>query len=104
MVFLVARDDGVAVGCGALRRLDDATVEVKRMFVVPEARGSGVAVAILEALHEAARAAGATRALLETGPEQHEAIRFYEREGYERVPCWGAYASSDYSLCYGREL
>jgi GNAT superfamily N-acetyltransferase len=103
-VFLVARRDGVAIGCGALRRLDETTFELKRMFVVVGERGSGVAKTLLDALEAEARERGATRMLLETGTEQHEAIRFYEREGYARCDCWGAYASSPVSLCYGREL
>ena len=74
------------------------------MYVRPAARGTGAATAILDALHAEARAAGATQAILETGTAQHEAVRFYEREGYERVPCWGAYATSAFSLCYGRAL
>lgn len=104
LVFLVARVDGTAVGCGALRRIDDHAVEVKRMFVVARERGSGVARAILTALEDEARAAGARRVLLETGSRQDEAIAFYEREGYRRCECWGAYAQSEISLCYGRDL
>ncbi len=104
-VFLVARDAaGTALGCGGLRPLGDGEVEVKRMFVRPEARGTGVATAVLRALEDEARALGVTRLLLETGTAQPDAMRFYEREGYSRIPAFGAYIGSDISVCYARDL
>lgn len=104
-VFLVALSpDGRVVGCGALRRLDDASAEVKRMYVEPSSRGSGVATAVLRALEEAARTRGWTTVRLETGPAQPDAIRFYEREGYRPIPLYGVYIGSDLSLCYERAL
>ncbi|CAD5990021.1 GNAT family N-acetyltransferase [Agreia sp. COWG] len=109
-VFLVARDaDGRAIACGGLRPLDDATVgahsvEVKRMYVTPEARGTGVATAVLRALEAAAATLGAHRVVLETGTEQPDAIRFYEREGYESIPLFGAYIGGSLSLCFARPL
>lgn len=92
------------MGCGALRRIDETTIEVKRMYVVPEARGTGVAGALLDALHREAAAAGATRMVLETGPEQPEALALYCRAGYAQIPCFGAYADSPHSLCFARNL
>lgn len=109
-VFIVAHDpDGRAVACGGLRPLDDAvvgpdTVEIKRMFVERTARGSGVATAVLRALEDAARGLGARRVVLETGTLQPDAIRFYEREGYETIPGFGPYAGADLSVCYSRDL
>lgn len=105
-VFLVAVSDadGTAVGCGALRRLEASAAEVKRMYVVPPARGTGAATAILRALEEAALVRGWTTLRLETGTEQPDAQRFYEREGYHRIPLFGAYASSTLSVCYERTL
>lgn len=97
-VFLVAVGaDGRAAGCGAIRRLDDGTVEIKRMYVRPESRGKGASTAILRALEEAA-GDGVIR--LETGTAQPEAMRFYEREGYRKIPLFGAYVGSDLSVCY----
>lgn len=104
-VFLVAFDaDGSPVGCGALRRLDDATAEIKRMFVAPASRGTGVSSAVLRALEDEARAMGVTELRLETGTEQPDAIRFYEREGYAPIPNFGPYVGSAISLCYARTL
>ena len=104
-VFVIAvSPDGRAVGCGALRRLDEASAEVKRMYVEPASRGSGVAAALLRTLKEKARDRGWTTLRLETGPAQPDAIRFYEREGYRPIPLYGVYVGSDLSLCYERAL
>jgi GNAT superfamily N-acetyltransferase len=104
-VFLVAvTSDGRAVGCGALRRLTPASAEIKRMYVDPANRGSGVATGVLRALEAAARHRGWTTLRLETGLAQPDAIRFYEREGYREIPLYGSYAGSDDSICYERSL
>jgi GNAT superfamily N-acetyltransferase len=104
-VFLMAFvPDGKAVGCGALRALDAVSAEVKRMYVVPGSRGSGVAAALLAALEDAARDRGWTTVKLETGDAQPDAIRFYEREGYHRIPRFGHYADWDISVCYEKSL
>ena len=65
--FVIARAAGKAVGCGALRRRDPTTAEVKRMYVDPGMRGRGVAREILGHLERAARSMGAERLVLETG-------------------------------------
>jgi GNAT superfamily N-acetyltransferase len=105
LVTLLARaEDGTALGCGALRALDDEAVELKRMWVAPAARGRGVARVLLEALEDEARRLGFTRARLETGDRQPEAIALYERAGYEPISCWGPYAGAPHSRCYARTL
>jgi GNAT superfamily N-acetyltransferase len=103
-VFLVAVSDGTAVGCGALRRLDDSSAEIKRMYVTPPSRGTGVATAVLRALERAAAERGWAVLRLETGTEQPDARRFYEREGYREIPLFGVYQGSDLSVCYERVL
>ena len=99
-VFLVARLDGSAVGCGAVRFIDPTTAEVKRMYVAPSARRTGVGRMILTELETFARARGATLLVLETGVRQTEAIALYERFGFTPVPCFGEYASSPSSRCF----
>lgn len=104
-VFLVARDpDGTAIGCGGLRFLPDGTAEIKRMYVVPPARGTGVATRILRELETHARQRGVGTLLLETGTAQPDAMRFYAREGYRRIDNFGPYAGEEHSVCYSREL
>ncbi len=102
--FLVAREGDRAVGCGAIRLLDPATAEVKRMYVEPEQRGRGVGLAILAALEAAARQLGVRRLVLETGVHQEAAISLYRRAGFTRIDCWGEYASSPASVCMGMDL
>jgi GNAT superfamily N-acetyltransferase len=104
-VFLVARDaGGTAVGCGGLRLLGPGSGEVKRMYVDPAARGTGVATALLRALEDHARELGITRLLLETGTGQPDAIRFYQREGYEPIDAYGPYVGEPISRCFARDL
>ncbi len=109
-VFVVARDGaGTAVGCGALRLLEGASAdrgsaEIKRMYVLPASRGSGAATAVLRALEAEAARRGVGELLLETGTEQPDAIRFYEREGYRLIPNFGPYRGEPLSVCYARTL
>ena len=104
-VFFVAfGDDDEPLGCGGLRQLDPTEAEVKRMFVAPQHRGTGVSTAILRTLEAYGRDRGYTRLVLETGDQQPDAIRFYEREGYDRIPNFGYYADSDASLCFAKAL
>ena len=102
--FLIARIDEVAVGCGAVRFLDDTTAEVKRMYVARSARGRGVGRELMTALEAFAVERGAQRLVLETGPKQHEAIALYERFGFTVTPCWGEYAHGNNSVCYEKPL
>jgi len=102
---LVAYEEGrVAVGCGALKRFSDDAVEVKRMFVPAERRGTGIAAAVLRGLEAWAVELGYARCVLETGKRQPEAIRLYEKSGYGRIPNYGQYAGVDNSVCFGKEL
>ena len=84
-VFLVGYRDDVAVCGGGLKRLPDGGCEIKRMYVVPGARGQGLARQLLHALEDAARALGYAVARLDTGPRQTQAQRLYEREGYHAI-------------------
>ncbi|MFI9235529.1 GNAT family N-acetyltransferase [Streptomyces sp. NPDC053079] len=103
--FFVAReDDGTAVGCGGLRDLGAGVGEVKRMYVSPAWRGSGVATRILCTLEDWAREQGWASLRLETGDRQPDAVRFYTRSGYGRIPNFGAYADVENSLCFERTL
>jgi GNAT superfamily N-acetyltransferase len=103
--FVIAYLDDVAVGCGAVRRLDGATAELKRMYVAPSVRGRGIGRALVEALEREARLLGVTKVVLETGTRLAPAIRLYETMGYARIPIFGEYLSSpNTSLCFGKSL
>ncbi|MEV6598619.1 GNAT family N-acetyltransferase [Actinoplanes sp. NPDC051346] len=104
-VFVVAVGaDGEAVGCGALRPLDAASAEIKRMYVTPPARGTGVATRLLQTLETTALERGWSTLRLETGTAQPEAQRFYRREGYQDIPLFGSYIGSELSVCMERHL
>jgi GNAT superfamily N-acetyltransferase len=96
--FVVARDAGSLLGCGAAVLLGEGCAEIKRMFVDPAARRRGVASAILAALEEFARLHGVTRLLLETGPRQPEAIALYRRFGYRERGPFGGYREDPSSV------
>jgi GNAT superfamily N-acetyltransferase len=87
--FVVARLDGQPVGCGALRPMDAATAEIKRMFVAANARRRGVGRAILAELERLAAEHGYRTLRLETGNRQPEAVALYERHGFRRIPAFG---------------
>jgi GNAT superfamily N-acetyltransferase len=103
-LFLVARLNGLAVGCGAIRPLEDSVGEVKRMYVHPDARRSGVARKLLAKLEEEAKNTGYKSLRLETGTRQPEAIALYETHGYRLIPPFGEYLSDPYSVCYEKAL
>jgi GNAT superfamily N-acetyltransferase len=94
-VVLVARDeDGGALGCGALRALGRTVAEIKRMYVIPSARGRGVSKALLAGLEAAAGKRGWTTLRLETGPLQPEAVALYSGAGYRSIGAFGAYVGA----------
>jgi GNAT superfamily N-acetyltransferase len=100
--FIIARVDGLAVGCGALRPIDATTVEVKRMYTRPGHRRAGVAQAILAEMDRLALELGYTSIKLQTGPRQPEAAALYERVGYYRVPRFSG--TWDLVLAYQKDL
>jgi len=102
--FLVARDEaGIAQGCGGLQ-LQGAAAELKRMYVRPGQRGSGIGRRLLEALEATARAEGVHVLRLETGIHQHEALRLYARLGFERCGPFGGYGPDPMSVFMVRRL
>jgi GNAT superfamily N-acetyltransferase len=107
-VVLVARDDdGVPLGCGALRHLGGGTAEVKRMYVAPPGRGRGTGKLVLAGLEQAARERGWTTLRLETGPRQPEAMGLYLSAGYRPIAAFGDYAGApgaEDSLFFERTL
>src|SRR5688572_18192676 len=75
--FLIARSDRQPVGCGAIRKLDEASAELKRMYVLPKHRGQGVGRDLLQHLETVGRELGVSRLVLETGTRQPEAMALY---------------------------
>ena len=102
--FVIAYQDGEPVACGAIRRHDDDTAEIKRMWVRPGARGRGFAKVVLRELESTAVARGYHALVLETGLRQPEALALYESHGYTTIPNFGFYKESPLSVCYRKDL
>ncbi|MFC5528299.1 GNAT family N-acetyltransferase [Cohnella yongneupensis] len=102
---IVAYENGIPVGCGCYRETEDGhVVEVKRMFVKEEARGKGIAKKIVMELERWAHENGYSRAILETGTNQPEAIALYTKMGYKLIDRYAPYIDSEQSVCMGKEL
>jgi GNAT superfamily N-acetyltransferase len=104
-VFLVVRDDdGRALACGGVTRFDDERGELKRMYVLPEARGRGLGRLLLDELERHARELGFSALVLETGDRSQAALALYGRSGYESIRCWPPYDSRELSVCFEKRL
>src|SRR6266850_1191955 len=102
--FMVAYRSQKPIGCGAVRRIEESTGELKRMYVCLEERCRGVGRAILDALEAEARKLGISKLLLETGIRNPEAIALYERAGFSHIPPFGEYIGSPVSVFMAKEL
>ena len=103
-LFLIGYLDSTPVAMGGLRTHGEGEVEIKRMYVVPDARGKGLSRVMLAELEARARGLGATRIVLETGQRQPEAISLYETSGYERIDGYGFYACAPMSISFAKIL
>jgi len=101
---VVAYEDDEPVGCGAFKRYDDSTVEIKRMYVATDERGKRVGTQILNALETWAVELGFTATILETGHKQVAAVKLYTNNGYEVIPNYDQYAGVDNSVCMKKVL
>ena len=101
---IVAYLDGRTAGCGAVKPLETGVMEVKRMFVLPEYRGKGIAAQILSELERWAKELNAGACCLETGMNQPEAIALYHKSGYTSIPNYGPYAGVGNSVCFRKTL
>ncbi len=103
-LFLVAEVDGVPAGCGAWRSLGDGRAEMKRVYVEPAFRRRGLAQVVVDVVEEDAARAGIRLLVLNTGPEQPEALALYAVLGYEPVPPFGIYADEPRAVFLGKRL
>lgn len=101
---VMAYENQTALGCGAIKQYSDGIMEVKRMYVNPEARGNGIASVLLKELELWAAELGFGRCILETGINQHEAIGLYQKNGYSRMPNYGQYTDVSTSYCFEKVL
>ena len=101
---VVALNNNLPVGCGAMKEYDKSTMEIKRMYVSIEMRGKGVAVAVLKDLENWARELGYEKCVLETGDKMPEAIGLYKKSGYKIIKNYGQYENVESSICFEKEL
>ena len=101
---VVYYENGIALGCGALKRFDANSMEVKRMFVSPEVRGKGIASLLLVALENWAKELGYEQCVLETGLRQPEAIALYKKNKYDIIPNYPPYEGVANSICFRKVL
>jgi len=104
MTVYVARENGRAIGCGALKRHADGIGEIKRMFTVPQARGRGIGGRIVAEIEAQARREGMTQLVLETGDKLAAAWHVYERAGFRRCGAVLDYPDTKWSVFFKKSL
>ena len=101
---VVAYEEHIPVASGALREFSSGIVEIKRMFVLPEYRGQGIAKRVLTELEGWAKEMDFSSCILETGKKQPEAIHLYRKAGYFVIPNYGQYYNVENSVCMKKEI
>ena len=101
---VVAFKDNEAVACGAFKNFSDSTVEIKRMYVVENLRGQGIAQKVLAELEKWAGELNFSSCILETGKKQPEAIRLYQKAGYTIIKNYGQYEHVENSVCMEKKM
>lgn len=101
---VVLYEEEKPVACGAIREFDPRSMEVKRMYTLPEFRGKGLGSVILEALESWSSEMNYERCVLETGKRQPEAIALYQKNGYAITPNYGQYIGVENSVCFEKNL
>lgn len=101
---VVAYQNDEPVGCGAIKEYEPGTMEVKRMYVSENKRGSGIASAVLKELEIWTQQMGYNKCILETGIRQPEAIALYKKNNYKIIPNYGQYKGIEDSVCFEKIL
>jgi len=101
---ILCYDDNNVVGCGTFKPVSATTVEIKRMYTEPSARGKGIATKIVKALEVWATSLGYTTCILETGIKLKEAIALYKKNNYIITENYGQYKGVATSVCFKKNL
>ena len=101
---IVAYENNEPVGCGSIKQFAENVMEIKRMFVLREKRGRGIASLVLQELETWCKELNCGKCILETGERQPEAIQLYKRNNYNIIPNFGQYANVQSSVCFEKEL
>src|SRR4051794_16502826 len=101
---VVAYENDKPIGCGAIKEFSSNTMEIKRMYTLPENRGKGIASKVLKELEIWTAELSYEKCILETGKRQPEAIELYKKNGYKLIPNYGQYLGVENSLCFEKEI
>ena len=101
---VIAQIENQTVGCGALKAFDGESMEVKRMYVLPEMRRKGVADSVLKELEIWSKELGYTKCILETSIKMPDAVSFYQKSSYSIIPNYGQYKDMESSVCFEKIL
>lgn len=101
---IIVYDNEIPVGCGAIKSYAPDSMEVKRMYVLSDKRGQGIASTILHELEQWALELDCRKCVLETGKKQPEAIELYTKNGYKIIPNFGQYEQVENSVCFEKIL
>lgn len=101
---VLAYEDELPAGCGAIKEYAPGIMEVKRMYVVPHLRGKGIASIVLKELESWAAELNYEKCILETGEKQPEAIALYQKNNYRIIPNYGQYADVVTSVCFEKTV
>ena len=101
---LIAYEDDKPIACGAMKKYNDTTIEIKRMFTKPTARGKGLGKSLVQELENWARELGFETLLLETGISFETAIRLYKKYGFVQIPNYDQYVGVKDSLCFQKQI
>ena len=101
---IIIYENEVPIGCGAIKKIDDNSMEIKRMYVLPEKRGQGVASKILSSLEVWTKELGFSKCVLETNKTMLDAVALYQKAGYQIIPNYGQYIEVETSICFAKSL
>jgi GNAT superfamily N-acetyltransferase len=101
---VVAYENELPIGCGAIKEYTSNIMEIKRMYTSPGGRGKGIATRVLNELETWASELSCEKCILETGKKQPEAIELYKKNGYTLISNYGQYAGIENSQCFEKKI
>ena len=101
---LVFYSEETPIACGALKKFNPTTAEIKRMYTAADQRGKGIGSQVLAQLEAWAKELTFTSCVLETGKRQPDAIALYKKNGYVEIPLYGQYVGMENSVCFQKML
>jgi putative acetyltransferase len=101
---ILAYEGETVLGCGAIKEFEENTMEIKRMYVLKDQRGKGIASKIVTELENWTKELGFKKCILETGKKQVDAVNLYIKNKYQQIPNYAQYAEVEASICFEKIL